>query len=611
MNACAPIPFNESQRLLRITELCVLENTADEVFEEIVAMAAEFFETPIALISIVDEHRQWFRARIGLAAQETPRDLSFCAYAILSDELFEVTDATLDERFKDNALVTGHPNIRYYAGAPLITDDGIALGSLCVIDTKPREPMSARQSSMLQRFASLVMQRIVSLRLSCFIDQPTGLYNRSRLQEDITQALNSRQDYRLVAVDMITPVFLNDIVKAFGYSFSQDLVIAIKQRLQRLLPADCSLYKVSPTRFGFLLSGDTTNEQVFHSIISDFQMPVECRGIPVQMQVGLGVVVLDNKVQHLAQTEQDWMRMAISAADNARDRNVGWAMYEAHSDAAQQRAFKLLSSLTNAVRSNDQLRLVFQPRIDLASGICTSVEALLRWNHPTLGPIGPAEFVPLAEKTALMRPLSLWVLKTAIEQAASWQRQGFDFRIAINVTPEDLSGPAFTDRMISLLRQHAIAPTRFELEFTEGALMQNPAEVRRQLERMRELGMDVAIDDFGTGYSNWNYLRQLPATTVKLDQSLIRNLASDETDQRLVKALIGLAKKLGYCVVAEGIETQEIQQLVKQWGCDEGQGYLIAKPMEAEALLGWLGPDQRLQSAAEAAIASCEREKRL
>ncbi len=611
MNACAPIPFNESQRLLRITELCVLENTADEVFDEIVAMTAEFFETPIALISIVDEHRQWFRARIGLAAQETPRDVSFCAYTILSDELFEVTDATLDERFMDNNLVTGHPNIRYYAGAPLITDDGIALGSLCVIDTKPREPMSARQSSMLQRFASLVMQRIVGLRLSCFIDQPTGLYNRSRLQEDITQALNSRQAYRLVAVDMITPVFLNDIVKAFGYSFSQDLVIAIKQRLQQLLPADCSLYKVSPTRFGFLLPGDTTSEEMFHSIINDFQAPVECRGIPVQMQVGLGVVVLDNRVQHGVQAEQDWMRMAISAADNARDRNVGWAMYESHSDAAQQRAFKLLSSLTNAVRSSDQLRLVFQPRIDLTSGMCTSVEALLRWNHPTLGPIGPAEFVPLAEKTALMRPLSLWVLKTAIEQAASWQRQGFDFRIAINVTPEDLTGPAFTDRMISLLRQHAIAPTRFELEFTEGALMQNPAEVRSQLERMRELGMDVAIDDFGTGYSNWNYLRQLPATTVKLDQSLIRNLASDKTDQRLVKALIGLAKKLGYCVVAEGIETHEIQRLVKQWGCDEGQGYLIAKPMEAEALLDWLGPEQRLQSAAEAAIASCEREKRL
>ncbi|MCR8720847.1 GAF domain-containing protein, partial [Pseudomonas syringae] len=256
MNASAPIPLNETQRLLRIRELCVLEDTSDEVFDEIVAMTAEFFQTPIALVSIVDEHRQWFRARVGLSARETPRNVSFCAYTILSDTLFEIPDATLDERFMNNSLVTGHPDIRYYAGAPLITDDGLALGSLCVIDTKPREPMSELQTQMLKRFASLVMKRIVSLRLSCFIDQPTGLFNRSRLQEDIHEALASSVDYQLVVVDMITSAFLNDIVKALGYSFSQDLVTAIKERMESLLPHTCSLYKVGPTRFGFLLAGD-------------------------------------------------------------------------------------------------------------------------------------------------------------------------------------------------------------------------------------------------------------------------------------------------------------------------------------------------------------------
>ncbi|KAA8706205.1 EAL domain-containing protein [Pseudomonas cannabina] len=608
MNASAPIPMNETQRLLRIRELCVLEDTSDDVLDEIVSMTAAFFQSPIALVSIVDENRQWFRARVGLKARETPRNVSFCAYTILSDLLFEVPNATLDERFVNNGLVTGHPDIRYYAGAPLITDDGLALGSLCVIDTQPREPMTAHQTKMLMGFASLVMKRIVSLRLSCFIDQPTGLYNRSRLEEDIHQALASGIDYQLVAVDMISSTFLNDIVKALGYSFSQDMVTEIKNRLESLLPSGCPLYKVSPTRFGFLLPHDHVPEHLFRTILQNFETPVECRGIPVQMQVGLGVVSLNREPNN---NDQDWMRMVISAADDARDRELGWAMYEPHYDAAQQRAFKLLSSLTTAVHAHDQLRLVYQPRIDLNTGLCTSVEALLRWNHPTLGPIGPAEFVPLAEKTALMRPLSLWVLKSAIEQAASWQQEGFDFRIAINVSPEDLTGPAFTDRMIRLLGQHKIDPTRFELEFTEGALMHNPAEVRHQLERMRQMGMDVAIDDFGTGYSNWNYLRQLPATTVKLDQSLIRNLASDKTDQRLVKALIGLAKKLGYCVVAEGIETDEIRRLVKQWGCDEGQGYLIAKPMEADALVDWLGPTRRLQSVAEAAEAAVIRDKRL
>ncbi|RRV04181.1 GGDEF and EAL domain-containing protein [Pseudomonas sp. v388] len=584
MHSGAPILLNEAQRLLRIEELCVLENSADQVFDEIVAIAAEFFEAPIALISIVDKHRQWFRARVGLQAQETPRDVSFCAYTILSDEPFEIPDATLDPRFKENALVTGEPGIRYYAGAPLITEDGLRLGSLCVIDTKPRPAMSAREASMLKRFTSLVMKRIVSLRLSCYVDQPSGLYNRLRLEEDMREVLSTGCDSQLVAVDMFAPQFLNDVVKALGYGFTQELVMAIRKRLEEQLPAGCRLYRISPTRFGFLLPGNAAQEHLYNAILKACAAPVHCRGNPVQMQVGMGIVSLKSEPGQ----EQDWMRQVVSAANDARERNLGWARYKPQCDAAQQRAFRLLASLTAAVHAPDQLRLVYQPRIDLATGACTSVEALLRWTHPTLGPVGPAEFIPLAEKTALMRPLSLWVLQHAVEQAAIWQAHGFIFRVAINVTPEDLSGSDFTDRMISLLQHYGIPPRRFELEFTEGALMHNPAEVRNQLERLRQLGMTVAIDDFGTGYSNWSYLRQLPATTVKLDQSLMRNLATDQQDQRLVQALIGLATKLDYCVVAEGIETEEIRALVSAWGCHEGQGYLIARPMEADALLDWL-----------------------
>lgn len=590
MNSGAPIPLNEAQRLRRISELCVLENSADHVFDEIVAVAAQYFDAPIALISIVDKHRQWFRARVGLQPQHTPRDVSFCAYTILTDQPLEVTDATLDPRFANNDLVTGQPGIRYYAGAPLITDDGIRLGSLCVIDTKSRAAMSTRDMSMLQRLAALVMKHILGLRLSCYLDQPSGLYNRLRLEEDARQALAAGQDCTLVAVDMFTPEYLNDVVKALGYAFAQDLVLAIKNRIQEQLPAGCLLYKVSPTRFGFLLQGTRPDESVYGSILEVFEAPVHCQGMPVQMQAGLGIVSLRSEDGE----DQDWMRQLISAANDARDRNLGWSHYQPELDLVQQRAFCLTSSLTDAVHASDQLRLVYQPRIDLATGECTSVEALLRWTHPTLGPVGPAEFIPLAEKTSLMRPLSLWVLHRAVEQAAAWRDSGLDVRVAVNVTPQDLSAPDFTNRMISLLQQYAISPTRFEVEFTEGALMQNPAEVRRQLERLRGLGMDVAIDDFGTGYSNWSYLRQLPASTVKLDQSLIRNLMDDENDQRLVKALIGLAKKLDYRVVAEGIETEQILALIREWGCDEGQGYLIARPMETDALLQWLKSDYAL-----------------
>ena len=582
--AGAPIPINEAQRQLQVTQLCRLDTTPDEVFEHIVSMVAEYFQAPIALISIVDEQRQWFTARVGLLAQETPRQDSFCAYAILANEPFQVLDATRDARFQDNPLVTGEPGIRFYAGMPLVTPEGLGLGSLCIIDTQPRRAMTPQELSMLEHFAKLTMARILTLRRTNFIDASTGLLNRSRLEDDVARAASTSQSNVLVVADVIGPMLLNDIIKVLGHSFAQALMLRMKQTLQAQLPDPCGLYCISPSRFAFLIPDGPSGEltQLYNRIIAAFDAPVQCNSIPIKTQIGLGVLPL-----HSGVLEQDWLRLAITSADDARDRGIGWSPYESRLDAVQQRAFTLLSGLAEALHGDGQLRLVYQPRISLDDGRCTSVEALLRWDHPTLGAIGPAEFIPLAEKTALIRELSLWVAEHAVLQAAAWQRQGARFKVAINVSASDLDSPAFANRFIELLNSQHIDPTSLEVEFTESALMRNPGEVSHQLQRLRSLGVEVAIDDFGTGYSNWTYLRDLPASTVKLDQSFIRHLGDDEKDRRLVRTIIDLAKRLELRVVAEGIETQAICELVAQWGCDEGQGYYIARPMAPELLLGW------------------------
>jgi EAL domain-containing protein (putative c-di-GMP-specific phosphodiesterase class I)/GAF domain-containing protein len=583
MGEGAPIPPNEVERLKEVAKFCPPDSDYDDVFEKIVEMASAYFNAPIALISIVDKHRQWFKARVGLTETQTSREVSFCAYSTLDNSLLEVLDATLDARFKHNPLVTGPPHIRYYAGAPLTTEDGFTLGSLCIIDTVSRPPMTERDSAMLNGFAELVMMRIQGMRSRNFIDQPTGLFNRLRLEEDIRQAVKVKNRCQVYAVDIISPKFLNDIVKALGYSFAGDLVLAIKSRLQKLLPARCLLYKISPTRFGFLLEEEQTTEHICASILTDFKKPVECHGIPILMQVGIGVLPIHGAGQ------QDWLRLLVSAADEARDRKLGWSLYKPHFDAAQQRAFMLLSSLPEAVSSDQQFSLVYQPKIKLPSGKCHSVEALLRWTHPLLGPISPAEFIPLAEKTALIPSVGLWVLNAIIRQAVVWKAQGVRLRIAMNITVSDLESAEFVDAMIHEIQTHGLDPASFELEFTESMLMTNPEEVIRQLERVRQIGIEVAVDDFGTGYSNWAYLKELPATTVKLDQSLISGLGTNQNDKQLVKTLIGLAKGLGYRVVAEGVENQGILDLLIQWGCSEAQGYLIAKPMSATDLETWTG----------------------
>lgn len=597
----APLPKNERSRLSRITHMGLIDATADDVLDHVITMVTHYFEVPIALVSIVSEHRQWFRARAGMEERETPREVAFCAYTILSNKMFQVPDAMLDPRFSDNPLVTGEPHIRFYAGVPLVTADGLALGTLCIIDNKSRTPLDARDRLMLEMYGQLVMQRLNNLRSASFVDQPTGLFNRLRLEEDLT-ALADRRKYALIALDMVAPAFLDSIVKALGYSFAQELVRCMIENCRSQLPANTALYKVSPTRIALITRNARPEEAelLFRQLLEHFRRPLICRNIPIQMDVGIGVLPLGlDRCE-----ERDWIRLVVSAADEARGKSTGWRWYEPHLDFAQQRAFLLLASLAEAVRSPDQLSLVYQPRLEVATGRIVTVEALLRWQHPVLGPISPAEFIPLAEKTALIRSLSLWVLKKAVAQAAIWQAQGYAFKVAMNVSAIDLANSSFSDALFEQLTVSGLDPSGFELEFTESALCDNPEVTRLQLERLRGLNIDIAIDDFGTGYSNWTYLRQLPATSVKLDKSLVENIDSNDKDRDLVEAIVVLAKRLGYRVVAEGAETEGVYEILCELGCHEVQGFLVARPMNVSALEHWMSVDRssrirQLQSLAQ------------
>ena len=579
-----PMPINEAARLRRVAELCLLEGTQDPVFEDIVELVQDYFNAPIALISILEEQRQWFKASRGICAQGTPRDVSFCTYAILSDELFVVPDAHVDDRFCHNPLVTGTPGIRFYAGMPLITEDGLGLGSLCVIDTQPRPPLTLREEAALRRFAALVMQRIATLRTLNFHDPQTGMLNRARLEQDIISR-RGQDAQSLVSIDMVSPQMLNDIVKALGYQFSQDLMLAMRDELAAVLPAHTAIYRISQTRFGFFLDSHrgASADTLFAGVVQRFKRPLMCAGIPIQTQIGIGAIELTAAQASLP----DWLRMVVSASDDARTKGQGWCWYQPGLGRAQQRAFMLLSALAEAMQSPEQLRLAYQPRFDANTGDMLSVEALLRWEHPFLGAVSPAEFIPLAERTSMIRPLSLWVIRQAVDQASQWHRLGRSLKVSVNVSAEDLDGSQFTDSLLALLAESGLPPELLELEFTESALCQSPELVREQLERLRLIGIDVAIDDFGTGYSNWTYLRQLPATAVKLDRSLICNIGNDDRDRRLVETLIGLGLRLGYRIVAEGIESADTLEILRRAGCHEVQGFYLARPMELDALEAW------------------------
>ncbi|SDJ06616.1 EAL domain, c-di-GMP-specific phosphodiesterase class I (or its enzymatically inactive variant) [Pseudomonas flavescens] len=581
-----PLPLNELSRQALLDEHpCFFEQRTDPFLDEVVKMAAMYFKVPISLITIIDRKRQWFRARVGTELQETPRADSFCAYSVALGESVEVCDAAQDPRFCCNPLVTGDPGIRYYAGVPLALDDGVILGNLCVIGTEPRPPMSAADLGMLEQMGRLAIIRLNELRAAAYTDGATGLFNHVKLDEDVSEALSNGDSPLAVAIELVSPMQLNDMLKSLGFRFLNDFTLAARDTLQALLPPGWGLYKISALRFACCVPANQQEqaEAVFSRLVETFGKPIYCDGLPVLPQIGMGVLRLNADA-----LPADWMRLIVCAADEARTSGRGWAYYDCRMDAAQQRSTRLLNDLANAVRVEDQLRLVFQPRVDLHSGACLSVEALLRWAHPTLGEISPAEFIPLAEKTVLIHAVSFWVVNQAINQIIAWRQSGLILKVAINVCAADLNNDHLADEIIRLLARHDLQGSCLEVEFTESALIGDFSVVASQLERLKAIGVEIAIDDFGSGYSNWSHLRDIPADTVKLDRSFMDNLRPGQKDWNIVRALISLAKELGQRVVAEGIETEQTLRIIREWGCQEAQGYFISRPLEVPALIAWL-----------------------
>jgi EAL domain-containing protein (putative c-di-GMP-specific phosphodiesterase class I)/GGDEF domain-containing protein len=583
-----PLPLNEKERLAVLDGLCILDTPPDPAFDLITDLAAKIFDVPIALISLVDQRRQWFKSKIGIDATESPREYAFCAHAIARSDVMVVPDAMLDDRFAANPFVTGPPFVRFYAGAPLRMREGSNVGTLCLIGTEPRLDFGPAEMEILDRLAAMAVTRLETLSAIGYIDVLTKLPNRKRFEHDVQLWLDGRNQSSkksvVVAVDVCGAVHFNDTVKALGHAHAEDLLVQAKDRLCAALPPATMLYRVGITRFAFLreAANDEAIDPVTRAIASAFNVGVDCSGVSHNIRPVSGAIRLDP-----ASVPADLFRSLVAVTDRLREQGRISGFYERRYDEEQKRAFQILSALPAALDAPDQLRLVYQPCVELTTGRCVGVEALVRWQHPQLGSIPPGEFIPLVEKTAWMARLTGWVLDQALDQAARWQRKGYQLRVAINVSAVDLDAD-LADQLLLRLEQRCIAAPMIELEFTESALIRDPGKLKDELHRIRKLGVHVALDDFGTGYSTFTYLKELPASAVKIDQSFIQSIMTDARDRAIVRSLIELAHALGHRVVAEGIETREVYDALAEWSCDEGQGYGIAKPMTAEEFEGWL-----------------------
>ncbi len=249
---------------------------------------------------------------------------------------------------------------------------------------------------------------------------------------------------------------------------------------------------------------------------------------------------------------------------------------------------RLVADFATALAADDQLTLVYQPRIELATGRCRAVEALMRWRHPLLGDLRPATFIPVIEDDPLVAQLTDWALNQAMHFAARLLKAGHMVRVAVNIAPVNLVIGYLAGRLVELIGLYQVPPALLELEITEGALIGDDNRTRRQLMQIRRAGIGVAIDDFGAGYSNLRYFRRIPADIIKIDRSLVADIDTDPASGTIVQWLISLGHELGFRMVAEGLETVHSRALLTSWGCDEAQGYLLARPMTGPDLLRWL-----------------------
>jgi EAL domain-containing protein (putative c-di-GMP-specific phosphodiesterase class I)/GGDEF domain-containing protein len=386
----------------------------------------------------------------------------------------------------------------------------------------------------------------------------------------------------LMLVTLADARVFNQLLRALGHTASEAFIRAGADRLAGLLPPGCTLYNVSILSFAILL--DTADAEVAQPLADEitraFAAPVLCDGIPVDTRAGIGLRLLD---QPLGPED---LRAALAAAQDSRRRPEGWAWYDPATDAAHRRAFTLLTDFKAALEAEDQLSLHFQPKVCLATGRCAGAEALVRWTHPRFGFVSPAEFIPLVEATALIGPLTRWVISAACMILSRWGRDGVP-SLAINLSPKNLEEPDFVEYLRFCCAATGIAPGRLELEVTEGVNAGDGRLILDRLAVLRALGYSIAIDDFGSGYSNMAYLTRLSASTLKIDQSLVRGMDTGPEGERLVAGIVGMGRDLGYRLVAEGVETEAARDRLAAMGCDLGQGWLWSKPLPAPDFTAW------------------------
>jgi diguanylate cyclase (GGDEF)-like protein len=433
-------------------------------------------------------------------------------------------------------------------------------------------------------------------------DALTGLPNRvllrQRCEAALDQAARTGTPMALLLIDLDRFKEINDTL---GHHHGDLVLRELAPILLRSVRSTDTVSRLGGDEFAIVLSqvdGVTGALEVARKVRSALGHSINVGGIALDVDASVGVVLSG---EHGDDVETLLQHVDI-AMYRAKGRNLGVCLYEATLNEHSLEQLGLLGELRRAL-DNDELVLLFQPQISLAGRDFWGAEALLRWNHPDRGLLGAGAFIPAAEHTALIRPLTQWVLNAALAECHRWREQGKTLRLAVNVSARNLLDADFADNVMGLLETWQLPASCVLLEVTESAIILEPERAVAVLSRFAEVGIELAIDDFGAGYTSLAQLRTLPIQEIKIDQALVAEIAVSVNDALIVRAVIDLAQGLGLRTVAEGVEDEATLEVLRMMGCDIAQGFHIARPMPAADLIRWAPKRDALGSASATTLA--------
>jgi diguanylate cyclase (GGDEF)-like protein len=484
--------------------------------------------------------------------------------------------------------------LREAVAVPLRGGSGV-IGALVVADRLGEVRTFDREDVLLletvANHASVALQNgelIDKLRHDALHDNLTGLPNRVHVQRVLSAALEEVRDGRSsgAAVMILDLDRFKDVNDTLGHQQGDLLLIEVAVRLRTAVGAAGTVARLGGDEFAVALAGTADEEQVLRvarRVLTALEHPIDLDGLEVEIGGSLGVALAPRHATDTAAL----LKRADMAMYDAKASARGLRLYEADIDTNDPRRLTLVSDLRAALH-NDEIEVHVQPKALLASGDVVGVEALVRWTHPQFGPVSPDEFIPVAERSGLIGPLTTRVLDVALGACAQWRAAGLDLGVAVNLSTRSLRDADLVDDVSRVLRRHGVPSDRLTLEITESSVMADPARAVGILHQLRDLGVRLSVDDFGTGYSSLSYLKRLPVQEVKIDRSFVAGLREGSDDLAIVRSIVDLGRHLGLQVVAEGVEDQDTWDLLASMGCDLVQGWHLCRAVPTPQLRPWL-----------------------